>query len=326
MVQSKDDLTSFRISTSEFPERDASEILHEAIGRALMRVQMDPLDGTRLAADITFRASAHFGMTAGMISPMRNVRAPSLIANDDLVLVFMRDGEGVLDQHGSRTEVGQGRAVLTDNGAPASFTFHKQFSPLSLRFSRSILAPHLENLDQFLRAPLFNDGPALRLLESYAGAFISNTSLATPELCQIAIKHMYDLAALAIGAKRDSAEMAANRGLRAARLQSIKTDIVRNLRDHHLSPDTVAARNGISPRYMRMLFEREGASFSEFVLFKRLQLAHHLICDPQNIQRPISSIAFDCGFGDLSHFNHSFRRRYGQTPSEVRASAHIVGR
>jgi AraC-like DNA-binding protein len=326
MVQSKDDLTSFRVSTSALPERDASEIFHEAIGRVLMRVQMDPLPGTRLAADITFRASAHFGMTAGTLSPIHNVRAPSLIANDDLVLLFMRDGEGVLEQHGARTEVRQGHAVLTDNAAPASFTFHKQFSPVSLRFSRSLLAPHLEDLDGFLRAPLLNDGPALRLLHGYAGTFIGKTSLATPELRQIATKHMYDLAALAIGAKRDSAELAKDRGLRAARLQSIKMDITRNLRDHHLSPEAVAVRNGISPRYMRMLFEGEGTSFSEFVLVKRLHLAHHMISDLKSMERPISSIAFDCGFGDLSHFNHSFRKRYGQTPSEVRASAHITGR
>lgn len=129
MVQSKDDLTSFRVSTSAFPERDASEILREAIGRALMRVQMDPLAGTRLAADVTFHANAHFGMAEGMLSPMHNVRAPSLIANDDLVLVFMRDGEGVLEQHGSRIEVRQGHAVLTDNAAPATFTFQSNSVP-----------------------------------------------------------------------------------------------------------------------------------------------------------------------------------------------------
>ena len=33
----------------------------------------------------------------------------------------------------------------------------------------------------------------------------------------------------------------------------------------------------------------------------------------------ISTIAFDVGFGDLSYFNNSFRRRFGDTPSDVRA-------
>jgi AraC-like DNA-binding protein len=32
----------------------------------------------------------------------------------------------------------------------------------------------------------------------------------------------------------------------------------------------------------------------------------------------VSSIAYEAGFGDLSNFNHLFRRRYSATPSDVR--------
>ena len=35
----------------------------------------------------------------------------------------------------------------------------------------------------------------------------------------------------------------------------------------------------------------------------------------------ISTIAFESGFGDLSYFNHVFRRCYGATPSDIRAGA-----
>jgi AraC-like DNA-binding protein len=33
----------------------------------------------------------------------------------------------------------------------------------------------------------------------------------------------------------------------------------------------------------------------------------------------VSSIAFDVGFGDLSYFNRTFKKRFGATPREVRA-------
>jgi AraC-like DNA-binding protein len=36
---------------------------------------------------------------------------------------------------------------------------------------------------------------------------------------------------------------------------------------------------------------------------------------------PISTIAFDCGFSDISHFNRVFRRQFGCTPSDVRRAA-----
>ena len=54
------------------------------------------------------------------------------------------------------------------------------------------------------------------------------------------------------------------------------------------------------------------------VLTERLAHAHRLLIDPRHARQSIGGIAYSCGFGDLSHFNHAFRRRYGATPSEVR--------
>ena len=49
--------------------------------------------------------------------------------------------------------------------------------------------------------------------------------------------------------------------------------------------------------------------------------AHRMLTDPRYVARSISAIAFEAGFGDLSYFNRTFRRRYGATPSDVRAAA-----
>jgi len=46
-----------------------------------------------------------------------------------------------------------------------------------------------------------------------------------------------------------------------------------------------------------------------------------MLCDPRFVGWTIGAIAFEAGFGDLSYFNRSFRRRYGISPSEVRAEA-----
>jgi AraC-like DNA-binding protein len=68
-----------------------------------------------------------------------------------------------------------------------------------------------------------------------------------------------------------------------------------------------------------MLFESEGSSFTDFVLDQRLYRAHRMIADPRQADRMISAIAFASGFGDLSYFNRTFRRRFGMTPSELRS-------
>jgi AraC-like DNA-binding protein len=106
----------------------------------------------------------------------------------------------------------------------------------------------------------------------------------------------------------------------AARLRAAKALVMQQLGRHDLSAVTVAAHLGVTPRYVHMLFATEAASLSEFVLAQRLVRAHQMLTDPRCIDRPISAIAFDA-FADLSHFNRTFRRRFGGTPSDVRARA-----
>jgi AraC-like DNA-binding protein len=45
-----------------------------------------------------------------------------------------------------------------------------------------------------------------------------------------------------------------------------------------------------------------------------------MLTDPRFAGRTISTIAFDCGFNHLSHFNRAFRTRFAASPSEIRAA------
>jgi AraC-like DNA-binding protein len=46
-----------------------------------------------------------------------------------------------------------------------------------------------------------------------------------------------------------------------------------------------------------------------------------MLSSPGFAAEPISSIAYDVGFSDLSYFNRAFRRRYDRTPRDLRAEA-----
>jgi AraC-like DNA-binding protein len=46
-----------------------------------------------------------------------------------------------------------------------------------------------------------------------------------------------------------------------------------------------------------------------------------MLTDRRCLHLTIIDIAFAVGFGDISHFNRVFRRRFGDTPSRVRAKA-----
>ncbi len=100
--------------------------------------------------------------------------------------------------------------------------------------------------------------------------------------------------------------------------EAVKADIAANLTARDLSVPAVASRQRVTPRYIHMLFDGEGTTFSQYVLAERLACARRVLLDPRHAHRSIGAIAYASGFGDLSHFNHAFRRRYGATPSEVR--------
>ena len=71
----------------------------------------------------------------------------------------------------------------------------------------------------------------------------------TPELQQLAVTHVYDLLALALGATRDAAAIAVGRGVRAARLRSLKAFIRERFAHHALSIDGGGRISAVSERY-----------------------------------------------------------------------------
>jgi len=57
------------------------------------------------------------------------------------------------------------------------------------------------------------------------------------------------------------------------------------------------------------------------VVERRLLQARRLLADPNRRDRSIALIAFESGFGHLTYFNRAFRRRFGDTPTGLRAQA-----
>ena len=108
-------------------------------------------------------------------------------------------------------------------------------------------------------------------------------------------------------------------GVAEARLKAIKADILENLSSPELTETAVALRQRVTSRYIRMLFQAEGTTFSKFVLSHRLMHAHRMLSDPRFAGMKISDIALAVGFSDLSYFDRTFRRQFHATPSEVRA-------
>jgi len=253
------------------------------------------------------------------------VRGPRHVAdgNDHWVFQILVGGSVEVVQKGKRAEpvlCRTGDVYLHPNDVPGYSRCDEGTVYLDVAIPRAALESRIVDVDRVLMRKLAPT-PELRLLAGYAEAFANEESAPAHDTACTVATHLQDLAVLALGGRSNDVELAAGRGLRAARLRAVTADIRANLGNSALCLTWLAARHGMSPRYLRALFYREGTSFSDFVLNARLERAHHCLTGPHGHGRTISAIAFETGFGDLSWFNQVFRRRYSMTPSDVRAMA-----
>jgi AraC-like DNA-binding protein len=315
------DETSLRFSTEELPERDRLSIWRETYGRSIVKLDLEPIGDRPLRIEGHIQVLPNLAIASLSSTPARVTRTRALASdnNDDLVFV-VTSGDVVFHQGKKEVELGPGEALLWSNAAPGgSLNTQPIDSLFTLAIPRIALTQSLANLDDALMERIARDNEAMRLLTGYLGVLRGEIGTMSAELKTASSAHIRDLIALALGANRDAAHLARGRGVRVARLQALKADILANLTRRDLSIDRLAARHGISPRYIRALFDGDQTTFTDFVLNQRLARAHRCLEDVRFTGYMISTIAFEAGFGDLSYFNLAFRRRYGVTPSDIRA-------
>jgi AraC-like DNA-binding protein len=286
---------------------------------------LEPLPDCSLQVDVTKRTLPGLAVVSGRFSGVRHAIRPSGgVANggDDLLIAVNVRGVSIGRQRDRDVLLRDGDALFATRDATGfTVTRHMSGRFIGIRVPRGPVASLLGRLDEAPITLLPHGTEALTLLITYAGAIADALPLATPELQPLAAGHMHDLIAATIRAARDGRSVAEGRGIAAARLQAIMTDISAHLSDGDLSVAEIARRHRLTPRYIHKLFANEGLTFSSFVLGLRLSRVHRVLSDPQLRDRTISSVAFDLGFGDLSYFNRTFRRRYAATPTEIRQSA-----
>jgi AraC-like DNA-binding protein len=219
-------------------------------------------------------------------------------------------------QGGRELVIAPGDAALLSLAAPFEYDAAATSRVDHLRISAPAVARAARPDGALLRPASASDN-RLALLAHYAGAVLQGMILLeTERRARLAGNHIRDLASVLFGLD-DMYERAA---APASRLATLKEHIASELSRRDLSVESVAAAHGITPRYVQKLFEAEGATFTAYVLEQRLEAARRMLERRREAGavRSISAIAFEAGFGDLSYFNRSFRRRFGVPPSQFR--------
>ena len=310
-----------RLSTHDVSPRDRLAYLHDFVARHVAGLRFRPED----ADSFVFDLAAYFldGRTTvgtACYSAVLGERPKDLLAvdgrQDYLMTIHTSDYEVAMEGK-SPFVIKAGDITLVNEGSAMAFAL-----PATLLKVVSLEEARLAALAPRVRMHALHHIPASAAGASLLSGYTDLLRAAAPDGeagRSLATSHLYDLAALAIqGGSTDAAEQV-RPSLGAARLELVKAEILRQLTDPELSVAAIARRQGITPRYIQRLFEQEGLTFSEFLRDARLDLARKSLDMAK--AATVSAIAFDAGFNDLSHFNRVFRRRFGATPSEIKAAA-----
>jgi len=314
------DFPTVRFTTADLPESDRAAIWREQCCRLSMKLDIEPLEDTQFECSVVARTLPGVQVMTTAMSPVRIRRTREFLAdnNGDLIFIINQTGTATANARGREIVLREGDALLMNTSEVKVFDRHSHGGSLSFRIPRSILSSIVADVDDVVMQLIPQDTEVLKLLAGYAAPLFNDIALSTPEFRRTAVNHLHDLVALALGVTHDAVDLAVGRGLPAARLRLAKAYIIENSNRRDLSVGGVAAYLGLTSRNLQRLFESEGTTFSEFLLAQRLNRAHRMLTEPRLAQSAVGAIAYDAGFGDLSYFNRSFKRRYGTTPRAVR--------
>ncbi|MBB4952072.1 AraC-like DNA-binding protein [Agrobacterium vitis] len=286
-------------------------VLLDILGEATITVENGNLSG------VTGLFWRHVSLSLATLYLPKAPLMLSATGASDAGIVILRAMDGpLMVHHGRRSaELKKGDVIFLTSDAPSRITLNEGGRLDCAHISSHAFTSAKDLLRPIIMRPLEADCLPLQLLTNYAG-YLLRQEYHSQQDAGMMVDHFYGLLPVLVQhlGKAEPSDMS------LSRLSSIKALIEENLADGSFSIAQVAEAQGITPRAIQKLFNREGTTYSSYVLGRRLALAQGMILS-EAATVPISQIAYNVGFNDLSYFNRTFRSRYGTRPSDLRRAA-----
>lgn len=311
------------LSTASLPTSDRLPFWREVFGQTMVRLDIEAMKGTSFHAEGTLCALAGAAVASVTTTPVRVARTKRLIAGDmaDNLFIVTADAPLHFVQGGREHLLDAGDAIFLRGAECSTIQSRQRTRFTNISVPMDSLGPMLQGCQDLSMRVVSRQDDLLGLLLGYVHLLHTSRQPRSDALDHIAAGHIRDLIAAIAKGKPDVSPIREPGGIRAARLCAIRAEIDSCLGEAGLTAESIAACHGISPRYIRKLFQDEGTTFTDFVLERRLDLARRFLLHPGQAGSTIAAISHACGFGDLSYFNRTFRRRFGMTPTDLRNGA-----
>ncbi|HRF08756.1 MAG TPA: AraC family transcriptional regulator [Xanthobacteraceae bacterium] len=164
-------------------------------------------------------------------------------------------------------------------------------------------------------APLAREHGPNALLADLFTSFAREAPKLDAASAELTVRTLVQLALIARG-QSDRRSEEGRTATREAMLSAARRHIDKHSRRGDLSATRTAAALGISVRQLHLLFEPTGTTFAGYLRATRLEQARAMLL--QFPERPVTDVAYSCGWNSLATFHRVFRATYGQSPGDLR--------
>jgi AraC family transcriptional regulator, positive regulator of tynA and feaB len=209
--------------------------------------------------------------------------------------------------------------VICSTSEPYTLRFPSSYREAVLAVPHERLRERVRHPEAWLGQRMAAEAPVNGLLSQFVSSLSERLEQLEPAVTQRLEANVLDLLVTALQFSPESRASADD--LAGQHLCRVRGYIHRNLADPRLSPQQVAQAEGISTRYLHMLFRRcQGESVSRYIQLQRLEACRRALECPESDSLSVTDIAFGWGFNDSSHFHRLFKAVYGQTPRAWRSA------
>lgn len=299
------------------------ELWNEHASDLITQLHVEPERG--VAFDASLRAAEMGGISfiEAASTPTRVVHAHASegIGGRAAYLIHLQcRGTCINRQAGREVHLGPGEFVLCDNTLPCELLLGGDNLMLVLRIPQQLLRRRLPMPEGYINRHMPAAGGGGLLAARFAAIVWEQCQSGfSPLIMDHIADSVCDLIAAAFlecgGARVDASTLQHRWRLRLRRF------VDSHLTDPNLTPTQIARHFKISPRYVHKLYAREEESVSRYILRRRLEECHRALGDRGQLAKSVTTVAFEWGFNNTTHFARVFRERFGRSPSERRQEA-----
>ena len=310
----------FQFSTEGIRPQDLMPVLREVVCRVHLRADFIPVNELPPRVEVKQFSCGRVRLLFAESDGFGLARRPEFLSDGDGDFRFVLP-EGTpfsYDTDGTEERMDSGEAMVVFNGAAGTVRILEPSLVRTLRISHQHLLDAVPGLQLQPMWRMRPDAPAVRLLGGYLDCLRWQWPSEDRLLDGCVERHLVHLVALALSPTEATHEVTGSRAIRAARLATIRADVLMNLNQPQLTAKSVAHRHGVTDRYIHRLFEETGETFGTFVERERTRRAFALLTDPARSDMRIIDIALAVGYTEHSTFNRAFRRSFGDSPRAIR--------